>query len=36
MKLLTDRAWKKDTYTIGRFFIDGKRFYETLEDRTGV
>ncbi len=33
MKLLTDRAWKKDTYTIGRFFIDGKRFYETLEDR---
>ena len=33
MKLMTDRAWKKDTYTIGRFFIDGKRFYETLEDR---
>jgi len=33
MKLMTDRAWKKDTYTIGRFFIDGKRFFETLEDR---
>ena len=33
MKLITDRAWKKDTYTIGRFFIDGMRFYETLEDR---
>lgn len=33
MKLMTDRAWKKDTYTIGRFFIDGKRFYETLEDK---
>ena len=33
MKLMTDRAWKKDTYTIGRFFVDGKRFYETLEDK---
>lgn len=33
MKLLTDRAWRKDTYTIGRFFVDGKRFYETLEDK---
>lgn len=33
MKLFVDRRWKKATYTIGRFFIDGKRFYETLEDR---
>lgn len=33
MKLMTDRAWRKDTYTIGRFFVDGMRFYETLEDR---
>lgn len=33
MKLMTDRAWKKDTYTIGRFFVDGRRFYETLEDK---
>ena len=33
MKLLTDRAWRKNTYTIGRFFVDGKRFYETLEDK---
>lgn len=33
MKLMTDRAWKKDTYTIGRFFVDGERFYETLEDK---
>lgn len=33
MRLMTDRAWKKGTYAIGRFFIDGKRFYETLEDK---
>jgi hypothetical protein len=33
MKLLVDRAWKKDTYTISRFFVDGKRFYESLEDK---
>lgn len=33
MKLMTDRVWRKDTYTIGRFFVDGMRFYETLEDR---
>jgi len=33
MKLLLDRAWQKDTYTISRMFVDGKRFYEALEDR---
>lgn len=33
MRLLVDRAWKKETYTISRLFIDGKRFYEVLEDR---
>ena len=33
MKLLIDRAWKKPTYTISRLFVDGKRFYETLEDK---
>lgn len=33
MKLKIDRAWKKDTYTISRLFVDGKRFYEALEDR---
>ena len=33
MKLVVERAWPKDTYTIGRLFVDGKRFYETLEDR---
>lgn len=33
MKLLIDRAWKKPTYTISRLFVDGKRFYESLEDK---
>lgn len=33
MKLLIDRAWKKQTYTISRLFIDGIRFYESLEDK---
>lgn len=32
MKLLVDRAWKKETYTVSRLFVDGKRFYEVLED----
>lgn len=32
MRLLIDRSWKKDTYTISRLFVDGKRFYEALED----
>lgn len=33
MKLVADRAWRKDTYTISRLFVDGKRFYESLEDK---
>lgn len=33
LKLKTDRAWKKEDYTVGRFFINGIRFYETLEDK---
>lgn len=33
MKLKIDRAWNKDTYTISRLFVDGKRFYESLEDK---
>lgn len=32
MKLLTDRAWKKDDYTIGRFYVNSARFCESLED----
>ena len=33
MKIVIDRAWKKDTYTISRLFIDGVRFCDALEDR---
>lgn len=33
MKLVVERSWPKATYTIGRLFIDGVRFYETLEDK---
>jgi len=33
MKVLLDRAWQKDTYTISRLFVDGKRFNESLEDK---
>jgi len=32
MKLLLDRKYKKDTYTIGILYIDGIRFSETIED----
>lgn len=27
-----ERAWKKADYTIGRFFVNGIRFHESLED----
>lgn len=27
-----ERAWKKADYTIGRFFVNGTRFHESLED----
>ena len=33
MRILVDRRWKKDTYTIGVLYIDGARFCETLEDK---
>jgi len=33
MKLTIDRRWKKDTYTIGRLYVDGEWFSNTLEDR---
>ena len=33
MKLLVERKWKKNTYTIGRLYIDGKLFCNTLEDK---
>ena len=32
MRISVDRKWKKEDYTIGRLFIDGKFFCNTLED----
>lgn len=32
MKLLIDRKWPKSTYTIGRLYIDGIFYCNTLED----
>lgn len=33
MEIIIDRAWKRGTYIISRFFIDGVRICEALEDR---
>ena len=33
MEIVVERAWKKDTYTIGKLFIDGQRICETMEDK---
>ena len=33
MKLTIDRRWKKETYTIGRLYVDGLLFCNTLEDK---
>lgn len=33
MKLKVERLWRKSSYTIGRLFVDGKLFCNTLEDR---
>ena len=33
MKLELERRWKKATYTIGRLYVDGHFFCNTLEDR---
>ena len=33
MKIKVDRKYKKETYTIGNLYIDGKWFCNTLEDR---
>lgn len=32
MKIIVDRKWKKENYTIGRLFVDGVLFCNTLED----
>ena len=33
MELIVDRKWKKDNYTIGNLYINGKWFSNTLEDK---
>lgn len=33
MKLELERRWKKETYTIGRLYVNGELFCNTLEDR---
>ena len=33
MRLKLERKWKKETYTIGRLYVDGVYFSNTLEDR---
>lgn len=33
MQLTLERRWRKDTYTIGRLFIDGELFCNTIEDK---
>lgn len=33
MKLKLERRFPRDTYTIGKLFIDGKYFCDTLEDK---
>lgn len=33
MKILLDRKWKKETYTIGNLYVNGSLFCNTLEDR---
>lgn len=32
MELLLDRIARRDTYTIGRLYVDGVRFCDTIED----
>ena len=33
MKLTIDRKWKKATYTIGRLYVDGIFYFNSLEDK---
>jgi len=33
MKLLLERIAKKETYTIGKLYVDGEYFCDTIEDR---
>lgn len=33
MKILVDRKWKRETYTIGKLYVNGSAFCETVEDK---
>jgi hypothetical protein len=33
MEILVDRKWKKEDYTVGRLFVDGDFFCNTMEDK---
>lgn len=33
MKILIERSWKKEDYTIGKLYVDGVFFSNTLEDK---
>lgn len=33
MELLIDRKWKKDTYTIGKWYANGKEIGDSMEDK---
>ena len=33
MRLVLHRAYRKETYTVGRLYIDGAFFCDTLEDK---
>ena len=33
MELRLERKWMKGSYTVGRLYVDGKPFCDTLEDR---
>ena len=36
MNITLYRKWKKDTYTIGQLYVDGKFFCNTVEDKDRV
>ena len=33
MEAKLERAWRLETYTVGRVFVDGKRFCESMENK---
>lgn len=33
MEVKLERAWRRETYTVGRVLVDGERFSESMEDK---